>query len=323
MSMEQIMGPKRAGALAVHSIDHFGLQVPSLGEARRFYQTFGLDVRDAPYGLGLHTDGRAQCWARLFEGPQKQLRYLSFGVYPEDEAPLLERLKVNGVKSLEHVDGGPECGSWIEGLDGLPLHLCVTGKCSPGDKTSFLTHSAPRGTSGAVFGSTAPKVRPRQLSHFAIYTSDVVAATRWYEDNLGLRLSDGSGPVVAFLHGAHGSDHHLLALVGSTHRGMHHASWDVGSFQEVGLGSAQMMRAGYTKGWGVGRHVIGANYFYYATDPWGSHSEYSADIDYIPHDVDWPARADHDPADSFYLWGPGVPEGFADNNEPVPEGVAA
>jgi hypothetical protein len=130
-------------------------------------------------------------------------------------------------------------------------------------------------------------------------------------------MSDGSGPVVAFLHGAHGSDHHLLALVGSTHRGFHHSSWEVGSVQEVGLGSAQMMRAGYTKGWGVGRHVLGANYFYYAADPWGSYAEFSADIDFIPADFDWPANPNHDPGDSFYLWGPNIPEGFIENTEPA------
>ena len=158
-------------------------------------------------------------------------------------------------------------------------------------------------------------MRPRALSHFAIYTTDVIAATQWYEAKLGLRLSDGSGPVVAFLHGPHGSDHHLLALVGSTHRGMHHSSWDVGSFQEVGLGSAQMMRAGYKQGWGVGRHVLGGNYFYYARDPWGSYAEFSADIDYIPSDCDWPA-AQHAPEDSFYLWGPDVPPELVSNLEP-------
>jgi catechol 2,3-dioxygenase-like lactoylglutathione lyase family enzyme len=314
------MSNKRSGALGVHSIDHFGLQVPDLEEARTFYTAFGLEVRDHEAGLRLFTHGHNQCWARITQGPHKQLRYLSFGVYPDDEATLLERLKGNGTQTRAVVPGGPDCGTWITGFDGLPIHLCVAEKCSPDTRTQVTFESSASGASGAVFNSAAPPVRPRRLSHFAIYTSDVIAATRWYEDNLGLRLSDGSGPVVAFLHGAHGSDHHLLALVGSTHRGMHHASWDVGSVQEVGLGSAQMMRAGYKRGWGVGRHVLGGNYFYYATDPWGSHSEYSADIDFIPHDVDWPAKSDHPPEDSFYLWGPDVPEGFVDNTEP--EGYA-
>src|SRR3546814_1019528 len=73
---------------------------------------------------------------------------------------------------------------------------------------------------------------------------------------------------------------------------MHHQSWDVGSIQEVGLGSGQMARAGFTRGWGLGRHVLGANYFYYVRAPRGSYSEYSADIDFIPADCEWTA-GDH------------------------------
>jgi catechol 2,3-dioxygenase-like lactoylglutathione lyase family enzyme len=306
---------KRPHVLAVHSIDHFAFDVPDLAEARQFYDTFGLDVRDEAGGLALYTHGHAHCWSRISQAPVKQLRYLSFGLYAEDEAAMYAHLDAKGAQRIAALDGAPVGGIWIAGFDGLPLNIRVAAKVSPNDKTQFGTVSSAAGTSGAVFNSAAPKVHPRHLSHFAIYTSDVIAATSWYENMLGLRLSDGSGPVVAFLHAAHGSDHHLLALVGSSHRGMHHSSWDVGSFQEVGLGSAQMFRAGFKQGWGVGRHVLGGNYFYYARDPWGSYSEFSADIDYIPADCDWPS-AQHAPEDSFYLWGPDVPPELVSNLEP-------
>jgi len=88
----------------------------------------------------------------------------------------------------------------------------------------------------------------------------------------------------------------------------------VASLDEVGLGMEQMRTAGYTQGWGVGRHVLGSNYFYYARDPWGSYSEYSYDIDYIPQGCKWTA-GDHPPGDSFYLWGPPVPSDFVRNYE--------
>jgi hypothetical protein len=60
--------------------------------------------------------------------------------------------------------------------------------------------------------------------------------------------------------------------------------------------------------------VLGSNYFYYVRDPWGSWAEYSCDIDFVPHDLDWPA-ADHPPQDSFYAWGPAVPHDFITNHE--------
>lgn len=309
------MPQKRVGALGAHSIDHFGLQVPDLNVAKGFYEAFGLNVTDTGAGLELRAFGNEHCWARIVTGPVKQLRYLSFGIFAEDEGPMIERLQANSVMEIPVPEAAPDDGMWLEGFDGLPLQLRVAPKCSPDAKTTFETLSTAAGQSGAVFNSKAPKTMPRHMSHFALFTTDVEAATAWYERNLGLRLSDGSGPVVAFLHGPHGSDHHLLALVGSTHRGMHHSSWDVASIQEVGLGSAQMMRAGYKEGWGVGRHVLGGNYFYYARDPWGSYAEFSADIDYIPADCEWPA-AQHPPEDSFYLWGPDVPPELVSNLEP-------
>jgi catechol 2,3-dioxygenase len=116
------------------------------------------------------------------------------------------------------------------------------------------------------------------------------------------------------MHGPHGSDHHMVAFARSGGPGLHHCSWDVGAVQEIGLGAMQMAGKGYTAGWGLGRHVLGSNYFHYVRDPWGSYSEYSADMDYIPADHDW-RSGDHPGEDSFFLWGPNPPEDFVRNYE--------
>ena len=147
-----------------------------------------------------------------------------------------------------------------------------------------------------------------------MFASDVPASIAFYRDVLGLRLSDRAGDGIAFLHGAHGSDHHLIALAKSHAGGLHHSSWDVGSVHQVGLGAEHMKARGHDRGWGLGRHVLGSNYFYYVRDPWGSYAEYSFDIDHIPADLDWPA-ADHPPEDSFYVWGPAPPADFVTNFE--------
>lgn len=46
-----------------------------------------------------------------------------------------------------------------------------------------------------------------------------------------------------------------------------------------------MRDAGYTRGWSVGRRVLGSNYFYYVRDPRFSHAEFSCDIDFVPQDI--------------------------------------
>jgi catechol 2,3-dioxygenase len=173
--------------------------------------------------------------------------------------------------------------------------------------------SSPEGIPGAPVRARAPLVRPRRLSHMLMFTPNVDQAIDFYSRNLGLRLSDRSD-AVAFMHGIHGSDHHILAFGKSEAPGMHHCSWDVGGIEEIGLGAMQMHDEGYQKGWGLGRHVLGSNYFHYVQDPWGSFAEYSADIDYIPKTRTWEA-GHHAPEDSFYLWGPEPPADFIRNYE--------
>jgi catechol 2,3-dioxygenase len=133
---------------------------------------------------------------------------------------------------------------------------------------------------------------------------------------IGIDVGHGapSGEGIAFMHGVHGSDHHVIAFAKSDGPGLHHCSWDVASINEIGLGAMQMADKGFVSGWGLGRHVLGSNYFHYVQDPWGSFSEYSSDIDYIPCGQDWQA-GDHPPHDAFYVWGPTPPEDFVKNYE--------
>jgi hypothetical protein len=67
----------------------------------------------------------------------------------------------------------------------------------------------------------------------------------------------------------------------------------------------------------LGRHVIGSNFFYYIRDPWGSFVEYYYDLDCIPEDCAW-EPVDFPPEDALYIWGPPLPEDFAENKELSP-----
>lgn len=313
---------RRPNVLGVHSIDHFALEVPDIAEARRFYTQFGLEVPDSDDAIELYAKDSPHRWAVIRQGTgPKRLRYLSFGIFADEVDAFQGHLDNCGVRHIDAPQGAEADGIWFESFDGLPVNVRVGEKKTADEKSRISFTSSEPGKSGAIPNSKAPKVHPRRLSHFALFCTDVPAGIAYYEKTLGLRLSDKSDGAIAFLHGCHGSDHHLLALIKSDRRGMHHNSWDVGSVTEVGLGGSTMERAGFGQGWGLGQHVLGANYFYYVRDPWGSYSEYSADIDYIPHDVDWPA-ADHPPADSFFLWGPNPPPEFIENFEPVPENAA-
>ena len=154
----------------------------------------------------------------------------------------------------------------------------------------------------------------RADSHVLIFTRDVSESIAFYERTLGLRLSDRASDLVAFMHGIHGSDHHLLALVKSIAPGFHHCSWDVASINDIGLGAMRMHDKGWTKGWGARPPCPWLELFPLCARPVGQLRGYSCDIDYIAKDERW-ASGDHKPEDSFYLWGPDVPREFTINCE--------
>ncbi len=305
---------RRPGELGVHSLDHFHFVVPDLAAAKTFYDEFGLEVGERGSALTLATKDGPHVWGTIGEGPRKKHQYVSFGVFEDDLDRFAERFQTLGVNRVDPPAGVESNGIWIHDHDGNLVEIAVAPKTSPNEKSAFVQPSAAPLHRGAPNRSAVERTHPRRLAHMLMFTTDVMKAIDFYSKVLGLRLSDHSGEGIAFMHGIHGSDHHMIALGKSGGPGMHHLSWDVGSVDEIGLGAMHMLGKGYDKGWGLGRHVLGSNFFHYVRDPWGSYCEYSADIDYVPADADWPA-ADHPPEDSFYVWGPNPPADFVLNHE--------
>jgi catechol 2,3-dioxygenase-like lactoylglutathione lyase family enzyme len=317
---------RKAALVAAHSVHEFVFSVPDIEEARTFYTAFGLDVRDDQGGLALHTFGHPHRWARIIQaqGP-KRLRWIAIGIDHKDVAAFNGRVDSMGVRRLSaptQADEGSATDLWIEGPDRLPVLLKPSPKTSPSSPAPRQFPPAPRNSGRSPSRSQAQPARPLYLSHILMFTADVDQARAFYENVLGLRLSDRSGSIIAFLHTPHGSDHHLIALAKSDGPGLHHSSWCVPSIDDVGMGAQQMVAAGYEQGWGIGRHVLGSNYFRYVRDPWGSFAEYSYDIDFVEAGQAWPA-ADHPPEDSLYVWGPSLPADFVTNHETAPIDQAA
>jgi catechol 2,3-dioxygenase len=308
--------PRRPGELGVHSLDHFNLLVRDVAEAEKFYGLFGLHTKEEGGKLALYTHGHAHRWGTIAEGARKKINYVSFGAFEDDMPRFRERLEKMRIDRLDPPKGFESNGLWFRDPDGTLVELRVAEKSSPNEKARFDMVGGEAGRQNAPNRSKAARVQPRRLAHILLFTQDIPKAIAFYRDVLGLRLSDRSGDLIAFMHGIHGSDHHMIAFVKSEGPGLHHCSWDVGSINDIGVGATHMADKGFAYGWGLGRHVLGSNYFHYIRDPWGSYSEYSCDIDYIPVDKDWQA-ADQPPEGSFYMWGPNPPQDFAHNFEAV------
>ncbi len=307
---------KRPGELGVHSLTQFDIVVPDLAKAQDFYGAFGLDVREEGNALGLYTFGNTHRWGQLTEGKYKKLNMMTYGVFEEDFDAMKKNIEKQGVKLLDAPAGIESNGIFFHDPNGFLIQIKVAEKTSPNDKVAFggLDGSCPRDVPGSWGRQNKPDAVPVRFAHMLAFVSDVPQTIDFYTRVLGMRLSDHTGDIIAFMHGIHGSDHHMFAFANAAGRapGMHHISWDVGSINGIGLGAMQMADRGYQRGWGLGRHVLGSNYFHYMQDPWGTWCEYSADIDYISVTHDWQAK-DHPPEDGIYVWGPDLPADFLHN----------
>lgn len=309
--------------VSVHSVECVVFSIPDIESAEKFYAAFGMnakrnDTADNPV-LDIYTHGHPHRWMRVIaNGQHKRIQYLSFGIYAEDRDAFASKIAALGLNCEPSPYASPaekQDGIWLQTPEGTLIQLVVAAKISPSAKTVHSPkRGAARGDASAQMRTKTQPIHPRALSHVLMFSADVGGMITFCEDVLGLRLSDRSVDIVGFMHTPHGSDHHLFAFVKSDGPGLHHTSWEVGSLDDIGEGSEQLRSAGYPDGWGVGRHVLGSNYFYYARDPWGSFAEYSFDIDFVAKGKEW-VSGDYPPEDSFYLWGPAVPDWFTVNTE--------
>ena len=248
----------------------------------------------------------------LYEGPAKHLHHVTFGIAAAERDAFRTRLEDGGIALLDPPREAQTDGIWFRDPDGNLIELAVTERRSPQAKSQMEVRLVGEGERAAPDGPQ--RATPRRLGHTLLFSPGVLEQVAFYERFLGLRLSDRSGDIVAFMHSPHGSDHHLLAFGKSGHPGFHHASFEVASVDEIGIGAMYMHGKGHQEGWGFGRHYIGSNFFHYIRDPWGSFAEYFCDIDYIPEGCAWESRnvpAEH----ALFVWGPQPPKYFFENVE--------
>lgn len=301
--------------MAIKSLLHYALEVPDQTSGDKFYQSFGLSPTA---GAGDAAAFRPRSLGRecvvLYPGPRKRLHHLAFGAPGDAIEAVREALRRDDVTEVDPPRGVPVGGLWIRDPDGNLVNIRDEALASPPPDDAPAVNAPGRAARQGIRGcpDRAIEARPRRLGHVLLFTPNLDALTDFYTGTLGMKLSDRSGSTIAFLRCS--TDHHNLALLASRGPGFHHGSFEVGSIDEIAMGAARMQEAGWQPGWGLGRHVIGSNYFFYMRDPWGSFVEYYYDLDCIPDGSAWEAR-DFAPEDALYRWGPAPPADFGLNRE--------
>ena len=183
----------------------------------------------------------------------------------------------------------PASVSAVEVASGARAVIKVLPRISPGPASIGSDHGAARARKE---NHRAPSilreepVRPRKLGHVVIGTPDAEASQRFFAEGVGFKVSDQVRGTAAFMRCS--TDHHNLLLQASPVAFLHHASWQVDDVDDVGRGATRMLEGHPERHvWGLGRHYIGSNFFWYLRDPAGNFSEYYSDMDTITDDQLW------------------------------------
>ncbi len=151
-------------------------------------------------------------------------------------------------------------------------------------------------------------VTPRKLGHFVLGSTDYDATRTFFLDGLGFKLSDEVPGLSTFMRCS--TDHHNVLVLPAPVNFMHHTSWQVDDVDDVGRGATAMLEGHPERHiWGLGRHHVGSNFFWYLKDPAGNFSEYYSDMDAIVDDQTWTPEV-FEGASGLYRWGPPPPSSF-------------
>lgn len=288
---------------AVLGIAGFGLIVPDLALAERFYLDYGLEACGGDATRRFRSPGRDAAEVTVSPGAKKRLHFVSFHIPAGSEAEFAERLQRHGIATAAAPGAELPAGLWFQDPWGTWFHLSTApmqplgeialpaynfgGRSERVDIALWTELKAPRG--------------PLKLGHILLFTPEWERAEAFYSEVLGLRTTDRTSGKVCFMAAGDGViDHHCFGLIRDRARGFQHASFQVADFDEIGLNAWRMREAGYREAFGPGRHALASNLFHYVRDPWGSWIEYYADMDKIS--PEWECR---DWQNLPYIWGPG------------------
>jgi catechol-2,3-dioxygenase len=287
--------------------------VEDLALSARFFEDFGLETVER----GDH--------GRTFEMPEKtslQLRLHDDASLPAaPEAGSTIREIVWGVDTAEHVNAlGAELATdravttdsegTIHTVDdaGYGIAFTVT------KREAVILEPQTLNTIGEVVrhnerAAFYDQAKPQHLGHIVLYCPNWEEQVSFYVDRLKFMISDtlrGSG---AFLRCS--VDHHNLFLLRYPSTGLNHISFGVQGIDEIMGGYKVMSESGWEPTWGLGRHYIGSNIFYYFRNPAGGQVEYYADMDCITNPELWtPEEFEANTPEALFAWGGYPPPGY-------------
>ncbi len=289
--------------MPLHALLDLELSVPDPEALAAFWTGLGMERTD---GTTLGTPERPS-QLRLAESTYRHVSALRLGCTDEsDLVAARDRLERLGVAATLG-DGVLRCADplgdhevVVEVADAAPLAPPPVREVNrPGSTTRVNRRS-----SAAVRPIPAP---PRRVGHVVFGSTDVAGSVAFYRDGLGFQVSDVvDGGIGTFLRCS--TDHHNLLVLPAPVPCMNHYAVEMDDVDAIGLAGMRVVSGRPESSvYGIGRHVLGANLFWYLLDPQGGMFELFADMDQITDDEAWAADEFRDDWDPFTIasWEPG------------------
>ena len=299
--------------MGLHRLTHVVMGVPNVAEVASYYQDFGLTPTSGDHRFGT-VDGGEQL--RLVKTGRRRLVELGVGADDGDDlGRVASRLNKLGI-SFERTDTtvtAREPGTDVVVRVEIANRLAQLPAATPlYNGPGSVTRTGAR-ADGIL---REDQVHPRKLGHVVLGSTDHEGSQKFFVDGLGFKVSDSVRGMATFMRCS--SDHHNVLVQPTPVAFLHHTSWQVEDVDEVGRGATAMLEADSNRHtWGLGRHFIGSNFFWYLRDPAGNFSEYYSDMDCIVNDALWQPGV-WEASKALYSWGPPPPPSFL-----APEDLAA
>jgi catechol 2,3-dioxygenase-like lactoylglutathione lyase family enzyme len=291
--------------MKVTGLHHVRFAVTDIGKTAAFALDFGLKTvsQDETQLIMRTSGGDAFCYIAELAA-ERAFQGMAFTVAQKtDLEEAVERHGASAIRRLETPGGG--WGVTLTDPEGLRIDL-VTGVTALAREISRepVSLNFPDQKSRIRSAQSTPNLGPAtlfRLGHIGLYVKDFAIMTAWYQDVLGLRISDTlhaphqpEAKIVGFLRvdrGAELVDHHTLFFGQFGKTDCHHISFESQDFEAQFVAHRWLATRGWEANWGVGRHPLGSHVFDVWFDPdryrWESFSDTDVvDGDKVPGNFD-------------------------------------
>ncbi len=287
--------------IQVQGIAYIRFQAPDLERMRTFLRDFGLQDVWPDSAEAIQAQSPIDSLAMRGFGPAPFLHhtqrgeagFLGFAFHAVSLADLevLSKHETSPIESILEPGGGYRVR--LIDPDGVQVDVVTGQKEVPvierAARPDWNAVGAPLRVGARKEMAPGP-AHPWSLGHCVLGVADFKASEHWYKSRFGLITSDevcdAQGmPFGAFMRCDRGpvpTDHHSLFIIKARGKpGFNHAQFEVKDIDDVLLGHEHLAARGYSRMWGVGRHLVGSNVFDYWYDPWGHALEHGTDVDLL------------------------------------------